>query len=118
MSYGTCAFCREVLSKAAITKHLSSCKKRSVSKETTTSLYHMVVQARQLPEFWLHLEAPIKLTLKGLDDFLRDIWLECCGHLSLFTIGEDTFMSYPDKTMGDRSMNMISAPPLILPSKF
>jgi len=23
-------------------------------------------------------------TLSKIDDFLRDLWLECCGHLSLF----------------------------------
>jgi len=26
--------------------------------------------------------------LSDLDSFLRDIWLECCGHLSAFEIGE------------------------------
>jgi len=26
-------------------------------------------------------------TLAKLDDYLRAIWLECCGHLSKFTIG-------------------------------
>jgi len=26
-------------------------------------------------------------TLTKLDDYLRAIWLECCGHLSKFTIG-------------------------------
>ena len=114
MSYGTCVFCQEIFSKVAITKHLSSCKKRSVSKEATTPLYHLVVQTRHASEFWLHLEVPIKLTLESLDDFLRDIWLECCGHLSLFRIGEETFVSYPDKAMGDRSMN-ISLEKIVVP---
>ncbi|MDE6608058.1 MAG: plasmid pRiA4b ORF-3 family protein [Lachnospiraceae bacterium] len=26
-------------------------------------------------------------TLKDVDQFLRDIWVECCGHLSAFDIG-------------------------------
>ena len=26
-------------------------------------------------------------TLEELDHYLRTIWLECCGHLSQFTIG-------------------------------
>lgn len=37
--------------------------------------------------YWLHLEVTISTTLAMLDRFLRDIWLECCGHLSAFTIG-------------------------------
>jgi hypothetical protein len=34
----------------------------------------------------LHIEIPTEATLRTLDAFLRDIWLECCGHLSAFTI--------------------------------
>jgi len=30
---------------------------------------------------------PARATLTDLDGFLRDIWLECCGHLSAFDIG-------------------------------
>lgn len=48
---------------------------------------------------------PQKSTLRALDDFLRDIWLECCGHLSRFKIGKQSFSSYPDRDLGDRSMN-------------
>jgi hypothetical protein len=29
------------------------------------------------------------------DAFLRDIWLECCGHLSQFTVGMRRFVSHP-----------------------
>jgi hypothetical protein len=35
----------------------------------------------------LHLAAPAEATLWELDDVLRDIWLECCGHMSSFQIG-------------------------------
>ncbi|MBT9144001.1 MAG: hypothetical protein DDT29_02415 [Dehalococcoidia bacterium] len=34
----------------------------------------------------MHLSVPVNATLEDLDGFLRDIWLECCGHLSAFTI--------------------------------
>lgn len=37
--------------------------------------------------YWLYLEMPARATLTDLDGFLRDIWLECCGHLSAFDIG-------------------------------
>jgi hypothetical protein len=33
------------------------------------------------------LEIPGKTQLVELDDYLRAIWLECCGHLSQFSIG-------------------------------
>jgi len=34
----------------------------------------------------MHLEAPAHATLEDLDAILRDLWLECCGHLSAFRI--------------------------------
>jgi hypothetical protein len=38
-------------------------------------------------DFWLDLEMVGSAKLGKLDDYLRAIWLECCGHLSQFTIG-------------------------------
>ncbi len=35
------------------------------------------------------------MTLADLDAFLRKIWLECCGHLSCFTICGERFASHP-----------------------
>jgi hypothetical protein len=37
-----------------------------------------------MPEYWLYIEGKEKATFKQLDDFLRNIWLECCGHMSAF----------------------------------
>jgi hypothetical protein len=34
----------------------------------------------------MHLEVPASATLEDLDAFLRDTWVECCGHMSAFTI--------------------------------
>lgn len=34
--------------------------------------------------------------LKDIDIFLRDIWLECCGHLSAFEINGVSYESSPD----------------------
>jgi hypothetical protein len=38
--------------------------------------------------FWLNVEAHAEATLKDLDQFLRHIWLECCGHMSAFYTGD------------------------------
>jgi len=34
--------------------------------------------------FWLDIAARPEAKLKALDDLLRRVWLECCGHLSEF----------------------------------
>lgn len=57
---------------------------------------HLLVGSPYLPEYWLHLEVDEGRTLKDLDQFLRDIWLECCGHLSAFTIGDRIYDSHPE----------------------
>jgi hypothetical protein len=36
--------------------------------------------------FWLDLDVKTSATLRQLDEFLRETWLDCCGHLSSFAI--------------------------------
>jgi hypothetical protein len=55
--------------------------------------------------YWMHIEIPENATLADLDGFLREIWLECCGHLSSFEIGGETFISKKIEP-GDRSMKI------------
>jgi hypothetical protein len=65
----------------------------------------MKVEAQYLPMYWLHIEIPAKATLEDLDHFLRAVWVECCGHLSSFDIGGETFISEVMEP-GDRSLNV------------
>ena len=48
--------------------------------------------------FWFYLQVPQSYTLDKLDAFLRDVWLECCGHLSCFTIKNTRYSSHPDES--------------------
>ena len=66
-----------------MTKHLKSCLQKG---EGNTRLFHIMVDGLYQPEYWLHIEISASTKLKDLDQFLRDIWLECCGHLSEFEI--------------------------------
>ena len=36
--------------------------------------------------YWMELAVRADTTLRQLDEFLRGMWLECCGHLSEFTV--------------------------------
>jgi hypothetical protein len=45
---------------------------------------HLVIEGRYDPAYWLHLDTPAAATFSDLDRVLRDIWLECCGHMSAF----------------------------------
>jgi hypothetical protein len=82
------------MAKGGMAKHLSACPQRRTiiekagqKKAGSETLYHL--QARDAYEgmFWLDLEMRGSATLEDLDQYLRAIWLECCGHMSQFSIG-------------------------------
>lgn len=47
------------------------------------------VESRYDKDYWLFVDVAETATLTHLDKFLRDIWLECCGHMSAFMDGRD-----------------------------
>jgi hypothetical protein len=51
--------------------------------------FHLLVEGHDLPEYWMHLKVSSHARFEDLDHFLRDIWLECCGHMSAFRIGRE-----------------------------
>lgn len=117
ISEGKCSFCGNTFSKAAMTKHLESCQRRKAISEALSGsrklrkakILHLVVEGRDLPRYWIHLEAPADTTLEKLDGYLRDIWLECCGHLSAFTIEGKRYALEPLeelKELGYKSMDI------------
>lgn len=111
-SKGTCTFCQTEYSKAGMTRHLETCKQRATleaAQENPTKgrkgrHLHVQVEGRSLPMYWLHLDIPASATLEILDQFLRDIWLECCGHLSAFEIEGVRYNSYTEMYDADWGM--------------
>jgi hypothetical protein len=89
ISNGKCSLCGGVFDKAAMTGHLKACKRKTRAagaRGAGKTTLHLLVEGRYLPEYWMHLETPANATLDTLDRFLRDAWLECCGHMSEFEI--------------------------------
>lgn len=91
---GICAFCGAEIGKGVVNRHLAQCEQWNAAVAANenqaganAALYHLRVQARGQPEFWLNIEARGESQLTDLDDYLRAIWLECCGHLSRFSVG-------------------------------
>lgn len=106
VSTGICRFCQGEFAKNKMTQHLKSCKARLTAENEQTGekqrLFHLLVEGTYRPSYWMHLEVPAAATLADLDDFLRDTWLECCGHLSEFEIGD---ASYSSEAEGDWGMD-------------
>ena len=65
-----------------------------------------MVQGRDAKAYWLHLGVPVEARLSKLDDFLRRIWLECCGHFSAFSIDGQRYASGPMAELEERSMQV------------
>ncbi len=68
----------------AISKHLLACgERKKINKIGDKDIF--LIRASTGP-FFVYFEINTNDTLEELDQFLRDLWLECCGHLSAFTI--------------------------------
>lgn len=105
---GACVFCGKDYTRAGMTKHLATCadrkeaiQKADASKRKSQPLYHLIVSdAYNKSNYWLHLEMNGLAALEDLDQYLRAIWLECCGHLSAFYAGKKAHQS-PEMEMDD-----------------
>jgi hypothetical protein len=109
---GTCALCGYEGTKAALTKHLNICSIQhdlTIGKQAQISRLH--VEDQDVGIYWLDLEIKASTNLLELDQFLRDIWLECCGHLSAFEINREQYpVPYEGyKEVADHSMDMKAA---------
>ncbi|MCI0710011.1 MAG: hypothetical protein L0154_07590 [Chloroflexi bacterium] len=93
---GVCAYCKNSYTGSGMTRHLKACKARQEAIEKqkgSTPIFHLRIQDDYLSQYWMNIEISGKSTLYDLDQFLRDIWLECCGHLSSFAIGDTDYES-------------------------
>lgn len=103
---GKCYYCKNEFSKSGILRHLNSCTERKNHIEFYKDLsegkkkkFILAVSSKYEPsEFWVYIGIDENATLKELDRFLRDVWLECCGHLSQFDINGITYDSDADES--------------------
>ena len=86
-SEGKCLFCGKTFAKVGINRHIAThLKEKEDFGKSGKSFFLKVETVKKygnLPYFlslWIDGEAK----MKDLDTFLRNIWLECCGHLSAF----------------------------------
>ncbi|MDR2501271.1 MAG: hypothetical protein LBD37_09400 [Treponema sp.] len=76
---GNCYLCGKSLGKTAMKNHLL--KEHASGGEACVLLK---IEGACDKQYWLYVDAPKDKTLGAVDAFLRKIWLECCGHMSVF----------------------------------
>lgn len=97
----TCQLCNESFTKQGMSRHLSACIPKHLDALQQSKpqgrrkqrAFHLVVDGGG--PFVLHLFGAATATLEGLDRALRNVWLECCGHLSAFTINDVMYSVSP-----------------------
>lgn len=96
---GFCKYCGNEYTKGGMLRHLSACKKRKARLEVQKGkcrYYQVSICGKYNKDYWLIIEISENATLRELDQFIRDIWVECCGHLSAFEAGGVMYEAYPD----------------------
>lgn len=83
MTKGHCYLCGAIVAKSGFVKHFDS-KHLDGEKVDDQECVLLKVEDAEDKIYWLYLDIPLTSTLKTLDTFLREIWLECCGHMSAF----------------------------------
>jgi len=108
-SLGKCSLCGGLFSKAAMTRHLQNCKPQAspakASARKPVECFHLVVEGGYRGMYWMHVSVAADLPLSSLDALLRIQWLECCGHLSAFSVNRIRYYSDPPDS-GEKSMNV------------
>lgn len=110
---GFCKYCGKEYTRSGMLRHLEACKERKSKLAMETGkrkckYFQIVISGKYAKTYWLIVETSENTTLKELDRFIRDIWVECCGHLSAFTIQGTQYESCPvtDGFWGKPSKNM------------
>lgn len=105
---GACLFCEKTFKKSVLKKHCEHCELNPLihNQDKGDAVFYLLVEGYGRPEYFLYLCVNPKGTLHDLDDFLRRIWLECCGHLSCFHINGQNYSESPDDEFDDESMDI------------
>lgn len=110
---GICSLCGKGFSRRSMTQHLKSCSlpdpmlpAAAAPAKPRNRSFHLFVDGRYGKEYWLHLAVPVGGSLDSVGYFLRKIWLECCGHLSAFTIEGKRYAYQPLDDLEESGMDV------------
>ena len=87
-SEGKCLYCEKIFSKIAISRHLQKHLLEKVNQNKPGKSFLLKVDTNPRwgsNHYFLSLWVDGEAIMEDIDDFLRSIWLECCGHMSSFT---------------------------------
>lgn len=123
---GKCYYCQKEVTNKTVKRHVKSCKERKNAIETSIKesgekkeqFILKIYDKYYTSVYYIYMAIDTELTLDELDNFIRDIWVECCGHLSSFTINGVTYSSYDEEEYGEEDFNIRLSSILDVEDKF
>lgn len=96
---GKCYYCSKELTERTIKRHMKTCPEMAqaiINKKRDIDIYReqFIISIKpkyDKDKYCIYLSIDENLSLGILDRFIRDNWVECCNHLSLFKIKGDIF---------------------------
>ena len=79
-----CNLCEKDYTPNGLKRHLKSCIKNHYTAGDERLIYLVIKGDNH--EYYLHVTIKASAKFSDLDTYLRDVWLECCGHMSKFFI--------------------------------
>lgn len=109
--FGFCELCKERTAKAVTIKHVALCAPaHDLRGGRPSKLFQVRVEGKGAAMFWIDVEVKGESPIRRLDDLLRRVWLECCGHMSAFEIDGLRYSVLVDNEFGlDRKERSMSA---------
>ncbi|EKQ52284.1 MULTISPECIES: SEC-C metal-binding domain-containing protein [unclassified Clostridium] len=110
---GKCYYCNKELTERTIKRHMKSCtamkkniEEKTLQKGRKRKQFIISVKPKyEASEYCIYLSIDASLGLVHIDQFIRDVWVECCGHLSGFTINREF---YQDDDMNIKISEVLS----------
>lgn len=101
---GKCYYCGKELTERTIKRHMKNCSemkkiiedKIQNAKEVRDQFLISIKDKKNPGKYCIYISIDADLQLEHLDKFIRDIWIECCGHSSAFYIDKKEYSSNSD----------------------
>eukprot|EP01090_Pellita_catalonica_P016122 TRINITY_DN4542_c0_g1_i1.p1 TRINITY_DN4542_c0_g1~~TRINITY_DN4542_c0_g1_i1.p1 ORF type:complete len:310 (-),score=29.91 TRINITY_DN4542_c0_g1_i1:34-963(-) len=107
---GVCLYCTTQLpSDKLLCEHLLGAPGTTPTKTTAADQDYFFIQAYSMC-YWIFFKAPISANLQNLDQFLRKVWVDCCGHLSQFKLNSQNTTSTNDIQPKEIAVQNIAQP--------
>jgi hypothetical protein len=85
-------------------EHIVGCVQAAQAEPLEDNLILHIADADDA-DYWMDVALKRDASLRQLDKFLRDVWVDCCDHISTFICGGTEYYSNYAVEMGGRSMN-------------